>query len=253
MVYRAMISRRIWFLLLPLALMFSGPYVTWLLLNLFEATGGNNLPALPGALLAVMTFPFVTFTFVNVLLLGQPQTYLVVSLLSGLLCLLVVVRYRRGNRARLVAGMTLLLVLVMPVVFRSSPQFAYLEDRGFVIHDVPTQQTALDSAVEGLVGLLDMKACQYEILGWSVENVLYYRSDCAIGVDTFWRYNPQHPGEVQQVGPAAGEPVTDAETLLLHPDYSPTDHRSPNGEWIASVWGKHHYGPENVIVVTGPA
>ena len=47
MVFRAIHARRVWFLLLPLALLFISPYVTSVLLSWFNSMGGNNLPPLP--------------------------------------------------------------------------------------------------------------------------------------------------------------------------------------------------------------
>jgi hypothetical protein len=57
---------------------------------------------------------------------------------------------------------------------------------------------------------------------------------------------------VQQVAGVTDELITQPETLLLPEFYSPSDHRSPDGRWIAAPWHKEAYEPEAVIVVSGP-
>jgi hypothetical protein len=243
-------NRRVWFLLVPLLLMFASPYVVRLLNEFFQSIGGNNLPPVPGAVLAVLTVPFVLVAFLSPFVLGQSLTYLAISVIALVACLLIVLRGRVGRGARVVALLTIGCILALPVLFQKTLDFTWLEARGYTVHAVVSQQNFLDKTVDGLVALVDGKACQYDILGWSAENTLYYRADCLLGPDTFWRYDPALPAGAQQIAQVTDAIVTTPETLLFEPVYIPTDHRSPDGLWIASVWEKSSFEPENVIVVS---
>jgi hypothetical protein len=244
-------NRRVWLLLLPLMLVFTAPYVIRLLTDFFRASGGNNLPPVPGAVLGVVTSPFVAFTLLNTVLLGQPQSYLIISALTLIICLLILLRGRVGRVARAAALLTMGCVLVVPLVFQKTFNFVWLEERGYTVHAVVSQQNFVDATVDGLVDLLDGKACRYDILGWSAENVLYYQADCTFGPDTYWRYDPALLGGAQPITQIVDELVTEPEYLLVDLSaYGPGDHRAPDGRWIASVWLKDDYGPEHVIVVS---
>jgi hypothetical protein len=103
------------------------------------------------------------------------------------------------------------------------------------------------------VNLFDGKACQHEILGWSADNILYYETRCTFTPPTFWRFDPAGTDPAQQIAEVTAALVTPPETLLMvgYPEgYPPADYRSPDGRWIASVWGDDFYGPEHVMVVT---
>lgn len=249
--FHALAVRRVWLVLLPITLIFASPYVIRLLNTYFSTAGGNNLPPLPGALLAILTFPFVLFMFVDLYLLSQVEALLLVGLLAFGICLFIVLRWRGSRTARVLAGLTGVAILALPLVFQRAPYFQRLADQGYAVHGVPSQQNFLDATVDGVVSLFDGKACQYEILGWSADNVLYYDRDCRFTGATFWQYHPL-VNQVQRVSAVDQTLVTQAETLLVHPAYAPVDHQSPNGRWIASVWEKHDYEPENVIVVHQP-
>ena len=242
-------NRRVWLLLLPLLLAFTAPYVVRLMSEFFRAMGGNNLPPVPGALLSVITIPFVAFSLLNTVLLGQSLTYLLISAVTLVICLLIALRGRVGRVARGAALLTVGCILALPLVIQKPFNSTWLEEQGYTVHAVPSQQNFVDSAVDGLVDLLDGKACQYNVLGWSADNVLYYQADCKFGPDTYWRYVPALPGKAQQVAQVTDELVTEPESLL-NPIPVLTDHRSPNGRWIASVWEKFSNEPENVIVVS---
>lgn len=242
-------DRRIWFLLLPLLLVFTSPFVVGALNEFFRAAGGNNLPPVPGALLAVITGPFIVIALLNPFWLGQSQMYLLISALTLIVCLWIVLRGRVGRAARAAALLTAGCVLAVPLVFQKTYDFVWLEERGYTVHAVVSQQNFADAVVDGLVDLVDGKACRYDILGWSAENVLYYRADCPLGPDTLWRYDPSLTNGAQPIAQAVDELVTEPQYLLIDLSaYGPTDHRSPDGRWIASVWLKDNYGPENVIV-----
>src|SRR5690606_28196462 len=241
--------RRVWLLLLPLLLTFTAPYVIRLLNEFFRAVGGNNLPPVPGALLAVVTLPFLVFFLLDMVLLAQSQTYLLISAITLAVCLLIALRGRVGRAARGAALLTAGCILALPFVIQKPFNSTWLEQQGYTLHAVPSQQNFVDSAVDGLVDLLDGKACHYDILGWSADNVLYYQAGCRFGPDTLWRYVPALPGKAQQITQVTDELVTQPESLL-HTIYTPIDHRSPNGRWIASFWEKYANEPENVIVVS---
>ncbi len=248
---RVLYNRRIWFLLLPLLLAFTAPYVVRLLSEFFRASGGNNLPPVPGALLAVVTIPFIAFALLDMILLSQPQSYLAISALALVACLLIVLRGRVGRAARVAAILTIGCILAVPLVFQKTHNFVWLEERGYTVHAVVSQRSFVDATVDGIVDLIDGKACRYDILGWSDGNVLYYEADCTFGPDTFWRYDPVQPSGAQPISDIADELVTEPQYVLIDLSaYGPGEHRSPDGHWIASVWSKDDYGPENVIVVT---
>ena len=249
--FHALSVRRVWLVLLPITLIFASPCVIRLLNTYFSAAGGNNLPPLPGALLAIITVPFVLFMFMDLYLLSQVEALLLVGLLALGICLFIVLRKRGGRGARVLAGLTAVAIVALPVVFYRTPYFEYLEARGYAVYAIPSQQNFLDAAVDGVVSQFDGKACQYDLLGWTAENVLYYDRDCRFTGTTTWQYDPTV--NQARLVPMVAEPlVTEAETLLVHPAYAPIDHRSPDGRWVASVWEKHAYEPENVIVVHQP-
>ena len=46
------------------------------------------------------------------------------------------------------------------------------------------------------------------------------------------------------------ELITQPENVLFPAFYTASDHRSPDGRWIATPWHKQAYEPEAVVVVS---
>lgn len=235
---------------LALALLFAGPYVIRLMNEVFRLTGGNNFDPIPGAILAVLTFPFLLTMLLVSVLLGQVHTLVLAGVLTMAVCGWVLLRRRAGTFTRALAVLTIAGVVAFPFVFQKPVHTGWLEEQGYTVYAIPTQPTILEAAVDGLVDQLDGKGCHYDILGWSATNQLYYRADCRFGPDTIWRYDPQQSAPASPVVEVTEPLVTQAENLLLNEMYEPTDHRSPDGRWIATPWGKFFYGPENVLIVS---
>lgn len=112
----------------------------------------------------------------------------------------------------------------------------------------------------------EQRPCEYQILGWSPDNQLYYQATCGAQAQ-LWAYAPNRfhnpaasvPSQLHQatlskgqvldlvradgVSPAEYEPVT--RPLCLKSD----GYVSPDGRWVAMVT-QHVYGPQDIVVLT---
>ncbi len=130
-----------------------------------------------------------------------------------------------------------------------------------------TQPALLENVPRIIEQITERRTCEYEILGWTDNNTVYYKASCVGGVE-FWRYvidgtsssemvltlpdNLQITvisrkyvlNSVRAVGvhPQKYEPIT--RPLLL----ASVGYISPAGERIAFVT-QHLYGPQDVIIV----
>ncbi len=128
-----------------------------------------------------------------------------------------------------------------------------------------TEPNLWDNPVRVWQRITEQRPCEYQILGWSPDNQLYYKAIC--GTQTrVWAYAPNRlhnpasvPSQLNQETVSKGQ-VLD---LVRADGVRPIEYESrtrplylksegyvsPNGRWIAIVT-QHIYGPQDIVVLT---
>lgn len=159
-------------------------------------------------------------------------------------------------------------VVTALIVFRYQP--AVVAARGYEMH-WPTRPGLLESVSERVQAFFEIRTCDYTILGWDGEGLLFYEEACRDRPSRIWTYNPGDRSRPRRVGAAPGEllqqaiPRSSILEMVRSPGVRPADAEptvrilevpvdglaSPDGRWVAVVV-RHIYGPEDVIVLSTP-
>jgi hypothetical protein len=137
----------------------------------------------------------------------------------------------------------------------------------------PTRPDPLDSVAKRARVLLEIRNCEYAVVGWNEEGVLFYEEACQDAPARTWAFDPAGGRQPRLVESLPGElwretltrsaildlvrsPVVhpaDAEPMVRRLEVRQDGVASPDGQWVAFVV-RHIYGPEDVIVVArGPS
>ena len=198
------------------------------------------------------------------LLFTRLWLYLALSVLGLILVLAAWAKSRAGwlGRAALVIG--LLAIVALPLVYRYEPAVRVAPEYEA---QVITQPGRLAGVVKRMQTGAEVRACEYELLGWSAsQGALYGKEACGERV-RLWTYRPASDERLHEVQTLPADIVqeTIARTELegvrstIHQDASlrlavqQPILVSPGGAWHALV-ARHIYGPEDVIVIaTNPS
>lgn len=215
-----------------------------------------------GWLTSLFYVQYAPFAFFAMTLFGNLSTYLLATLASVAATVAGLVKGRPGKL--LGAWLLLLLVatLAFPLLFRYQP--ALWAAPGYQSEWV-TNPGFFGGIIKAAQNVVEQRPCEYELLGWSADNRLYYRAVC--GAETqVWQYAPggrplrasDIPADLSVstlskhtavkmlrtgVKPAVYEEPT--RRLLLKSD----GFISPDGEWTAVVT-QHLYGAQDVVLLT---
>ena len=169
----------------------------------------------------------------------------------------------------MIGAAILLLAAVLAAVSRSSPYSPGLAPApGYRLWNATQPRGLLAAYGKSIQQLLDIRDCQYEILGWSSDGVLYFQGGCG-GQSLPWRTVPDQPASVLPVAAAPPglyrEPVLKAILLdrVRAPGVWPVNaepytrdvivqsmpYTSPDGRWLAFV-AERVYGPQDVLLLT---
>ncbi len=161
-----------------------------------------------------------------------------------------------------------LLAVVLAAVSRSSPYSPGLAPgAGYRLWNATEPRGLLAAYGKSIQQWLDIRDCQYEVLGWSSDGVLYFQGGCG-GQSLSWRAVPDRPGSVLPVAAAPPglyrDPVLKAILLdrVRAPGVRPVSaepytrdvyvrsmpYPSPDGRWLAFV-AERVYGPQDVLLL----
>jgi len=208
---------------------------------------------------------FVTFFFTKAIV------YVLISLIVVTSGIAAFVRGYKGRLARICALLIALSVIALPWLLPYEPA---LDPAPGVTMQVVTQpRNPVESFVKMAYVLSEDVPCEYDLLGWSAENQLYYRRQCGVAEDIWF----VHPDRADAPVPMNGlsndirpkpSPLRQEEALreqvleMVRADgYKASDERSyreimlregslrsPDGQWIAAIT-QHIYGPQDVVLI----
>ena len=156
-----------------------------------------------------------------------------------------------------------LAILAFPWLHRYQP--AVVAAPGYEMQ-VPTQPGLLGSVTKSAQAAAEIRPCEYTLLGWSIDGMLYYRETCGWGVQ-IWAYDPVTDSRPRQVAEAPSNLVQEARGVweldgIRVPGVPPKGEphtrsvvvqgqgmASSDGRWVAAVV-RHLYGPEDVVVLS---
>jgi hypothetical protein len=124
------------------------------------------------------------------------------------------------------------------------------------------------SVVKSYQRFLEIRTCDYTVLGWSGEGVLFYKEACQDAPPRVWAYDlekrdqPYHVeaspltllqeavprSSILEMVRSPGVRPADAEPMVRNLEVGVNGLASPDGRWVAVVV-RHVYGPEDVIVL----
>ncbi len=249
-----------WVLFLPLIL---GVYGDWVLQNYVETMPLwlERILSILGPLLAIL------FLIPKLVFFAGQSSFLVFWGVGLALCILLWVFAQRGRVARAVSSVPLALIAVAPLAVpamygRYEALEVYEAPPGYEAVWLSQPQSSLEGAIRRAQYELDdfHGRCQYRLLGWSGENVLYYFTEhapwAACNGGDFWKYDAAGGGRPQRIeGPPGDfEASTEVSAGPKHPsgDTSIVGWRgrlveesvSPDGRMRAAViqdWSPFHF------------
>jgi hypothetical protein len=133
----------------------------------------------------------------------------------------------------------------------------------------PTRPSPAASVVKSYQRFLEIRTCDYALLGWSAGGTLFYQKACRDSQPQVWAHDLEkrdrpHLVEVMPLGLAQetvprslilemvrspGVRPADAEPMVRSLEVRADGLASPGGRWVAVVV-RHGYGPEDVIVLS---
>lgn len=208
---------------------------------------------------------YLPFAFVAYAIFGNVYAYIVTTI-AGIVVAVAGLIWGQFNK--LVSTWLLLIICAIvsfPLVYHYHP--ALVAAPGYRM-DLVTAPGFFGGIVKASQNLTEQIPCEYELLGWSTDNQLYYQATCD-GEAQVWQYSPNRPSSHTQVSsnPTSLSASTISEDAVLEmvraggvkPEkYEPATRRihlkskgivSPDGDWIAII-AQHIYGTQDVIVLT---
>jgi hypothetical protein len=209
-------------------------------------------------LYSVLYLPFVFFVYT---VFGNLYTYILATLASLAAVFMALARGWSHRVFRVWLLLVMSAIVAFPFLLRYQPSL--VASSGYRMQWV-TDPGFLGGVVKTSQDFVEKKPCEYELLGWSVDNRLYYQAEC--GAETqIWQY-PTESGRHMQVEsdlPSLNRSTVPDSTALrmvrgrfpAH-GYEVDPHLlksegvvSPDGQWVAIVT-QYVYGTQDVIVLT---
>lgn len=165
----------------------------------------------------------------------------------GLVLIVVALLERHPHRVtRALLALALLTVPAIPWLHRYQPALSVPPDRDCEMR-WPTQPSNwLASVRKYSQAFCKKRACDYHVLGWSADGVLYYEEACNDSVPQVWAYGPEGDSSPHQVETASGDLMRETisqKAVLGHI-------RSPSaGSFSAVPPGSSRL--ESIVTVTG--
>lgn len=235
----------------------------WTALGRFilDAIAGDN----PNWLMPLSIALYLPFAFVAYILFGNLYAYIVTTIAGSIAAIAGLMWGRFNKLLRVWLLLIICAIVAFPLVYRYHPALVAAPGHRM---ELVTTPGFFGGIVKASRNLTEQTPCEYELLGWSTDNQLYYRAMCD-GEAQVWQYSPNRPGSHTQVSssPTSLSASTISEDTVLEmvraggvkPEkYEPATRRihlkskgivSPDGRWIAIIT-QHVYGTQDVIVLT---
>jgi len=210
--------------------------------------------------------PYMPFAFFAYTLFGHVPGYVLCTAACVTIALAGLKRCSRASwRLRVWLLLILCGVVAFPALFHYHPALVAGPGYGLQLATDPGFPGGVIKASQNFV---ERTPCEYELLGWSADQSLYYRAHCAAET-RLWRYSPTRGGSQVQVSNNPAElssaavgkntvldmvradgvrPATaeaSLRSILLHSQGV----ASPDGRWVAVVT-QHVYGTQDVVVLS---
>lgn len=245
------------------ALTFWPAYLYHLILTLLASIGMLNRPGVSqtAILLWLLKLP-------SLWLFTDSARYVTISL-AGLALIVAAFLWARPRHSatRLALGLGLLSILAFPWFYRY--QLAVEAAPGHTMQ-VLTQPGLLEGVAKRAQVSLEIRPCEYTLLGWTPDNTLHYRAVCENRPAQVWAYDPQQSSLALKAAEPFAKLVQDTPgvTVLdqvrasgVYPPEEEFNARrmavrgsgllSPNGHWVA-VLVQHLYGPQDILILEQP-
>jgi hypothetical protein len=207
---------------------------------------------------------YLPFAFVAYIIFGNAYAYIVTTIAGIAVAIAGLIRGQCNKSVRVWLLSIICAIVAFPLVYHYHP--ALVAASGYRMNLV-TQPGFLGGIVKESQNLTEQTPCEYELLGWSTDNQLYYRATCD-GESQVWQYSPNRPSSHTQVSsnPASLSTLTISDNTVLEMvragyvkprKHEPAVRRlhlkskgmvSPDGDWIAII-ARHIYGTQDVIVL----
>lgn len=207
---------------------------------------------------------YVPFAFFAYTIFGNVYAYTLATLASLTAVVTGLMKERSNKLLRVWFLLVMFATIAFPLFFRYKP--ALVAAPGVRMQWV-TNPGFLGGIIKASQNTVERTPCEYELLGWSADNWLYYRTTCSAETQ-IWQYAPIQSGSPIQVssGPAnLGRSAVSENGVLemvraegVRPAAYESATRplllesggivSPDGQWTAVVT-QHVYGTQDVIVL----
>ena len=233
----------------------------WLSLSYFipDTMVGNGSDWLTPLSIALY-LPFAFFAYV---IFGNLYAYIVTTIAGIVVAVAGLLRGGCNKLARVWLLLIICAIVVFPLVYEYHP--ALVAAPGYRMNLV-TSPGFLGGIVKMSQNMTEQTPCEYELLGWSADNRLYYRATCD-GETQAWQYAPNQPNSHTRVSSNPTNPsvstISESAVLeMVRADHvkpkkdEPAIRRihlksqgvvSPDGNWIAII-AQHLYSTQDVLV-----
>ena len=208
---------------------------------------------------------YLPFSVAACFVFGNLCAYILVSI-AGISIACVGLIWGRPNwLLRIWLLLVILTIVIFPFVLRYRP--ALTSAPGYEMQ-VVTDPGFFGGIVKASQNLVEHTPCDYQLIGWSADNQLYYEAMCRTRAQV-WRYSPTQPSRHTQISSRPKElggyemPKERLLGMVRADGVRPREYESvtrpillgssglvsPDGHWVALVT-QHVYGTQDVIVLT---
>ena len=248
-----------------IATVLSIPFLSFYWMALSRLVPDAMMAQSPGWLMPLSIALYLPFAFFAYTLFGNLYAYILATIASVTAVVTALVKGRPSKLLRVWLLLVTCAITAFPLFFRYQP--ALVAGPGYRMQLV-TNPGFLGGIIKASQNLVEQTPCEYELLGWSTNNLLYYRATCGAEAQ-IWRYSPIQRGSHTQVSssPASLSASTIPKDAVLgmvrsggvRPEAYESVTRpillesrgvvSPDGRWTAVVT-QHVYGTQDVIILT---
>jgi hypothetical protein len=208
---------------------------------------------------------YLPFAFFAYTIFGNLYAYALATLASVTAVATGLIKGQSNKLLRVWLLLVMFATIAFPLFFRYQP--ALVAAPGGRMQWV-TNPGFFGGIIKASQNLVERTPCEYELLGWSTDNRLYYRAICSAETQ-IWQYSPIQSGSPMQASSSPanlGMSAVSENTVLemvraegVRPEAYESVTRplllksggvvSPDGQWTAVVT-QHVYGTQDVIILT---
>ncbi|MBN1486893.1 MAG: hypothetical protein JW981_04575, partial [Anaerolineae bacterium] len=208
---------------------------------------------------------YLPFAFFASILFGNLYTYILATLASVTVAIIGLVKMRPSKLPRIWLLLVICITIAFPFFLRYQPALVAAPEYKM---QLVTNPGFLGGTIKASQNLVERTPCTYELIGWSIDNQLYYRANCNTETQ-LWQYAPLQSRNHTQVSiiPPDLSVITVSKNTVsemmrakgIRPaQYEPQTRRmlvkstgivSIDGQWTAVVT-QHLYGTQDVVVLS---